>query len=248
MGLVSSTYKYKKRDKIITVIHDKYTQTTNTLPSMINSSSYRHDHFLSSYHHVPRHSISPLRSVAFDKFSRSKSNTTYHRPCAYEAKKFDRIAIRTDPPRRSSVSNIIHNTSDHEHRTFIRVQSSWAINKNDQSFKQNIADESHLVERSTSKPIDMFLVDISNEQVRMGQPVSMNIRHLLLKSPDDSYTQALTPVCAKKSPNTTYVHENLLNYIPNVCERYPNLTVDSNQPTHNTLHANLPLKFFHKST
>ncbi|CAF1112411.1 unnamed protein product [Rotaria sordida] len=243
MGLVSSTCKHKKRGKMITIIHDKYTQTTNTLPSIINGSSYHHDHYLSSHHHVQKYPISPSYSIVFDKFS-----IPSHRSNSYEPKTFDRISIRTDPPRRSLVSNIIHNTSDHEHRTLIRVQSSLTINENEQSYQKNLTNESHLVKHSASNPIDTFLIDISNEKVRMGQPVTMNIRHLLLNTPKDIHTKSLTSVCTKISPKTTYVHENFLNYIPNVCERYPNLTVDPNQSTRSTLHAHLPLQFFHEST
>ncbi|CAF0952543.1 unnamed protein product [Rotaria sp. Silwood1] len=236
MGLVSSTYKHKKRGKIITVIHDNYVQTSNILPNMLNGSSYCHNH-----HHMQRHSISPLHSTVFDKFSSRKNNITSYHSNPYEAEAFDRITIRTDPLRRASVSNIIHNTSNHEHRMLTRVQSSWTINKSEQLYEHNIADELYPAECSTSKPIDMFLIDISNEKVRVGEPISMNIRHLIFNTPEDIHTESLTPVYTKISPKTTHTHENLLNYIPDVCERYPNLTVDSNQPTRNTLHAYLPL-------
>jgi hypothetical protein len=48
--------------------------------------------------------------------------------------------------------------------------------------KQDICSKSRLVRCTAFTSIDTFLIDISTERVPIDQPVSMNIRHLLLKA------------------------------------------------------------------
>ena len=153
----------------------------------------------------------------------------------------------TDPSRIKSVSDMVQITDDEHqtgpYRTITRVESLVTTDTDEQSFKQNTNDSSRLIKRSASAPIDMFLIDISNEHVLVGQPVSMNIRHLLLDTLENHHTNASTPIRIEPSSITTYAHENLLNYIPYVCERYPNVTIKSDQLTRNTLHVRVPSEF-----
>ncbi len=153
----------------------------------------------------------------------------------------------TDPSSLTSISDIVQTTDDEHqigpYQTVTRVEALVTTDTNEQSFKQNIDDGSRLIKRSASAPIDMFLIDISNEHVLIDQPVSMNIRHLLLDTLENHHTNASTPIRIQPASTTTYAHENLLNYIPYVCERYPNLTVESDRLTRNTLHVRVPSQF-----
>jgi hypothetical protein len=153
----------------------------------------------------------------------------------------------TDPPRVTSVADMVQTTGDEHqtesYRTVTRIESSITTDINDQPSEQNIGDGSRLVKRSASAPIDMFLIDISNEHVLIGQPVSMNIRHLLLDTLENHHTNSSIPIRIEPAAITTYAHENLLSYIPYVCERYPNVTVESDQLTRNTLHVRVPSEF-----
>lgn len=123
------------------------------------------------------------------------------------------------------------------------IDTSMKTDKNEQHLQTKADDESHLVKRSVSAPIDMFLIDISHEHVLVDQPITMNIRHLFLDTLENHHTNSSTPIRIEPSSVTTYAHENLIDYIPHVCERYPNVTVGSDQPTRNTLHLRIPSQF-----
>ncbi|CAF3389129.1 unnamed protein product [Rotaria socialis] len=222
MGLVSTKYTNRKRDKIKRVIHDQHTQTDNTLSTITNGSSKECNHHVSPHRHIQ---ASPVFSSHFNNY-RNISNSNG------DLSSYDRMITRNDTYRTSS-SSIVENVSHHEHRTFTRVQSSLTINGNEHSYQE--------VERSTSIPADLFLIDISNEKVCIGESISMNIRHLFMNMPADSDAQPLVPVHTETSSKATHIHENLLDYIPNVCERYQNITLGPDQTTHNTLHVSLPL-------
>ncbi|CAF0841736.1 unnamed protein product [Adineta steineri] len=205
MGSMSSTCKGKKRAKMMNVIHDKHTQTTHS----IDQSVY-HQYRL----HGRRHPVSRTEHAS------------------------NRTSIHTDPLRVRSIPSIVRTTSGQDHRiesyqTSTCAQSSATINMDEQSYKQNMNDKSSRIERSASIPIDMFLIDISNEQIRVGQPVSINIRHLLMDVPKNNHTNS------SYSTNTN-IYNNILNYVPDVCEKYQNLTINNNQSTRNTLHVRLP--------
>ncbi|CAF1192766.1 unnamed protein product [Rotaria magnacalcarata] len=222
MGLVSTKYTNRKGDKIIRVIHDQHTQTDNTLSTITNGSSKECNHHISPHRHIQ---ASPVFSSHFNNY-RNISNSNG------DLSSYDRMITRNDTYRKSS-SSIIENVSHHEHRAFTRVQSSLAIHDNEYSYKE--------AERSTSIPVDLFLIDISNEKISIDESISMNIRHLLMNMPDNSDAQPLLSIHTETSSKATRIHENLLDYVPNVCERYPNITVGPDQTTHNTLHASLPL-------
>ena len=153
----------------------------------------------------------------------------------------------TDPPRVTKVADIIQTTGDEHrtesYRTLTRIDSSISTDINEQPCKQTVNDGSRLVKRSASAPIDMFLIDISNEHVLVGQPVSMNIRHLLLDTLENYHTNSSAAIRVEPASITTYAHENLLSYVPYVCERYPNMTVEPDQLTRNTLHVRVPSEF-----
>ncbi|UJR08831.1 hypothetical protein I4U23_013085 [Adineta vaga] len=183
MGSILSTCKRKKRPKLITIIHDKSTQTTDSLSSCIYDSFHHH------CSHTRRHS-SP-----------------------YATKTRKHVTIRTDPLRTRSRTNVNHNTTSEDRTRSTKIQS-------------------HQVQRSTSLPIDTFVIDISNRQVRVGQPISINIRYLPLNTSTDAHSTA-------SMKNPTYVSKTILDLIPNICEKYPNLTIDDpNQSTRKTLHTN----------
>ncbi|CAF1460378.1 unnamed protein product [Rotaria sordida] len=208
----------------------------------------------------------PLFSTPFYLPFNGQSNLSYNRSNPYVAQAYSHIdaptlpsiynigrsrsiltTSTTDPSHVTSTTDVIQTTGNEHrtesYRTLKHVESSMTTDKNEQSFKENIDDESHLVKRSVSAPIDMFLIDISKEHARIGQPVSMNIRHLLLDTLENNHRNSSTPIRIEPTSITKYAHENLLNYIPYVCERYPNVTVDSNQLTRNTLHVRIPSQF-----
>jgi hypothetical protein len=205
----------------------------------------------------------PLFSTPFYIPYNSKGNISYRRSNPYIAQAYNHIVtpippsihntdhLRTtlttstpDLPRITTVSDIVQTTGN-EHRTLTRVDSVITTDTNEESSKQIIDDGARLIKRSASAPIDMFLIDISNEHVLLGQPVSMNIRHLLLDTLENHQTNLSTPIRIEPTTMTTYAHENLLSYIPYVCERYPNITVESDQLTRNTLHVRVPSQFSH---
>jgi hypothetical protein len=243
MGSVFSTCKRKKSGKNITIIYDECAQTMHPLSNVRDGfSSYRCHHYLPLQQHMQRRSMSHHRSIVFNKPSSGNNSLPSRCSNRLTAQASTRTTTdRTNPPRVTSASNIVQHTSRHEHRTL-------PIHTKEQSNKQNFGYSLRLRERSTSIPIDMFLIDISSKNVPVGQPVSMHIRHLLLEAPDNSHANSSVPVGGKPTSTTTDVYENLLNHIPDVCDKFPNLTVDSDQPTRSTLHARLPPRFSHTKT
>lgn len=220
---------------------------------------------------VQRHPDFPLFSTPFYLPYNNKSNISHRSSNPYIAQAYShRVAsvlpsihnadhLRTthttstsDPSRITTMSDIIQTTGDEKrtesYRTLTRVESSITTDTNEQSSKEEIDDGARLVKRSASAPIDMFLIDISNEHVLLGQPVSMNIRHLLLDTLENHRINSSTPIRIEPAAITTYAHENLLNYIPYVCEKYPNITVETDQLTRNTLHVRVPSQFSHVLT
>jgi hypothetical protein len=247
MGAVSSLCKRKKTGKII---RDNYTQTeiptANTFHSKAqypfirrksihsSSNSYRHyslppgERYSKSTKHIHSHSIV---STPSNIPLRDKNNISYRRPRPYVSSSVrepfrSQAAARTRDHLVPSSLNISQDAyPDYRHgsesyRKLTRFGSSMTMNK------QN--DRSHLLKHSASTPpINMFLIDLSNKHVLINQPVSMNIRHSRLNTLENHQTHS----------TIIDTHEKLLNYIPYVCEKYPNPTVDSNQPTRNTLHV-----------
>ncbi|CAF1055201.1 unnamed protein product [Adineta ricciae] len=70
------------------------------------------------------------------------------------------------------------------------------------------------------------------EQVRVGQPVSMNIRHVVFDVSEDS-SPTTDPTCTKN---------NLLESIPRICDKYPNLlSSNPRQAIRKTLHTNFQI-------
>ncbi|CAF0997376.1 unnamed protein product [Didymodactylos carnosus] len=137
-----------------------------------------------------------------------------------------------------SSSDILHHIpcSEHVHDNRRRQQ--------EEKYSYNEHERSRLMKRSASVPIDMFLIDISHEHAMINQPITLNIRHLLLDTIENRRTNSSSSsLLIEPSSITTYAHDNLLNYIPYVCERYPNVTVSPNQPTRNTLHVRVPSQF-----
>jgi len=210
----------------------------------------------------------PLFSTPFYLPYNKNSNISYRRSNPYIAQAYShinapappsihntdhsRIILTTstpDPSRITTVSDIVQTTGDENQiessRAVTHVESSVTTDTNEQSSKENIDDGARLIKRSASAPIDMFLIDISNEHVLLGQPVSMNIRHLLLDTLENHHTNSSTPIRIEPATITTYAHQNLLSYIPYVCERYPNVTVESDQLTRSTLHVRVPSQFCH---
>jgi hypothetical protein len=202
----------------------------------------------------------PLFSTPFYLPSNSNNNVTYRRSNPYVAQAYSHVIApvhntdhsRTtlttstpDPSRLPTVSNIVQTTGN-DYRTLTRTDSLITTDDNNQpTSKENLDDGARLIKRSVSAPIDMFLIDISKENVVIGQPVTMNIRHLLLDTLENHQSNLSKPIRIEPSAITTYAHENLLTYIPYVCDRYPNLTVDSDQITRNTLHVRVPSQYSH---
>jgi len=282
--------KRKNRGYNDVIVHNNYTQTTNTSPSIANektqcsamsrepanSSTLPYQYYLpvqkqmysTSTKQMRGHPDFPLFSTPFYLTYNNKNNMSYHRSNPYIAQAYSHIVAPVPPPihnidhsrttlttstpdpsRVPTVSDIVQTTGNENgtepYRTLTRVESSVTTDTNEQPSKQNIDDEARLIKRSASVPIDMFLIDISKEHVLIGQPVSMNIRHLLLDTLENRQANLSTPIRIEPAAITTYAHENLLTYIPYVCERYPNVTVDSDQVTRNTLHVRVPSQFSH---
>jgi hypothetical protein len=253
MGAVSSLCKRKNPVKII---RDNYTQTeiptANTFHSKaqhlfirrksINSSSnsYRHyslppgERYSKSTKHIHSHSIV---STPSNIPLRDRNNISYHRPRPYVSQSFHSVSSSVRDPFYSQaaartcdhlVPSSLNTTQDvyPDYRKLTRIGSSMTMDKPAKLRKQN--DRSHLLKHPASTPpIDMFIIDLSNEHVLINQPVSMNIRHSRLNTLENHQTHS----------TISDTHEKLLNYIPYVCEKYPNPTVDFNQPTRNTLHV-----------
>ncbi|CAF0898858.1 unnamed protein product [Adineta steineri] len=243
------------------------TQCSTISREPTNNSLFRHHYYFpnrrqtysTSTQQLREFSDLPLFSTPFYLPFHSKNNASYQCSNPYIAQAYNYVdrsqttltKDTTDSFERTSESDIVQVVSavnnDHieRNRTITRVESTMITDINEQSIKQNINDGSRLIKRSVSAPIDMFLIDISNEHVLVGQPVSMNIRHLLLDTLENHHTNSSTPIRVEPSSTTTYAHENLLNYIPYVCERYPNVTVEADQRTRNTLHIRVPSEFSH---
>jgi hypothetical protein len=236
-----------------------------------NNSSFRYNYYFPSQQQIYSTSNKPLRghpdfplfSTSFYLPSNSNDNITYRHSNPYIAQAYShmiapvsplihntdhsrttRTTSTSDPSRITTVSDIVQTTGN-EYRTLTRVDSSITTDTNEPTSKESLDDEARLIKRSISAPIDMFLIDISKEHVLIGQPVSMNIRHLLLDTLENRQANLSTPIRIEPAAITTYAHENLLTYIPYVCERYPNVTVDSDQVTRNTLHVRVPSQFSH---
>ena len=251
MGLIASKCKRKQRGTVDPIIDGPYNQTsaskgrpsTRTAPSSDHtrwSAISREPQRKSSLHY--EYDFSPQQHLYATPLKRMRGqpdfplfSTPFYLPPFDGA---DYVSHRRSNPfvaqayNHTAVNDSYRFQSDAQvaepHRTLTRVESPSA------------KDGPRLVKRSVSTPIDMFLIDISNEHVALGQPVSMNIRHLLLDTLEQRRTNSATPLRIEPSSTTTYARENLLNYIPYVCERYPNTTVQSDQVTRNTLHVRMP--------
>ena len=260
MGAVTSSCKRKKRSEIIRIIRDNYTQTeiptANTFNNKVQHSFIKREFTNSAsncyhqYSSLPRERYSKsTKHMHQQSVCSTPPNISYRRPKSYVAQPFhckptpvsssvpdprySQAAMRmsrTDLHRGSSASDIIHDTSEYQHqaksyRKLTRVVLSKTMDNNEEFLtKQN--DRSHVLQHSASTPIDMFLIDLSNEHVLINQPVSMNIRHLRSKTLENLQTHS----------TVVNTQENLLNYIPSVCEKYPNPT----QPMRNTLYVRVP--------
>lgn len=248
-------------------------RNTSSIHSQYHSPTQQQQHIYStSTKQKPKQLEFPLFSTPFYLPYQNKNNTTYRRSNPYIAQAYShrvapilsplpsihnidhpritRATSITDSSRITTVSDIIQTTDNNEkqidsYRTLTRVESSITTDTNEPSSKENIDNGARLIKRSTSVPIDMFLIDISNEHVLIGQPISMNIRHLLLDTLENQHINSSSPIRIEPATITTYAHENLLNYIPYVCDRYPNVTVDADQTTRNTLHIRIPSEFSH---
>lgn len=227
----------------------------------INNPSFRHQYYFPS--EQPRgYPDFPLFSTPFYVPYQDKGSISHRHSNPYIAHAYSHVPMQASPSihntdhsrttlttstptpsRIPTVSDIVQTTGD-EYRTLRRVESFVTTDTNQTPPpKKDLDDGARLIKRAAAAPIDMFLIDISNEQVLVGQPVSMNIRHLLLDSLENHQSNASTPVRIEPTNITTYAHENLLAYIPYVCDRYPNVTVESDQPTRNTLHVRVPSQF-----
>lgn len=120
------------------------------------------------------------------------------------------VSIRTEPLRVRSRPSILRNTS-----------SQYTTNN-----------ASQRVRRSASMPVNTFVIDISKRQVRVGQPVSMNIRHVVFDVSEDSIP----------TTDSTCRKSNLLESIPKICDKYPNLLKSNpRQAIRKTLHTNFQI-------
>jgi hypothetical protein len=236
-----------------------------------NTSSLRYQFYLPSQQQmyststkkIRGHPDFPLFSTPFYLPFNGKNSISYRQSNPYIAQAYNHIdasvpqpsihntdrsratltTSTTEPPRVTKLSDIIQTTGDEHrtesYRTLTRIESSITTDTNEPT----VNDGSRLVKRSASAPIDMFLIDISNEHVLVGQPVSMNIRHLLLDTLENHHTNSSAAIRIEPTSITTYAHENLLSYVPYVCERYANVTVEPDQLTRNTLHVRVPSEF-----
>ena len=249
-------------------ISSEKTQCSAITREPTNNSSFRYPYYFSPpspmYSKPIRgHPDFPLFSTPFYLPYNNRDNLIYRPPNPYIAQAYShkvasvspsihntdhlRSTYRTsihDSCRVPTVSDIVQTTGD-ENRTITRIDSSITTDNHEESSKENHDDGARLIKRSASAPIDMFLIDISNEHVLLGQSVSMNIRHLLLDTLESHQANSSSPIRIEPATVTTYAHENLLNYIPYVCERYPNITVESDQLTRNTLHVRVPSQISH---
>ncbi|UJR37404.1 hypothetical protein I4U23_030109 [Adineta vaga] len=269
MGLVLSICKQKKRAHNHTIIPKDYAQTvistTNTSPvtssdktqcSVItreptNTFSFHYPYHIPHHQQIRKFSDLPLVPTAFYLPYNHESNITHKyssNPYIAQAYNYSNATLlpsihSTDQSQVTSISDTISTKNDDEHRTVTYVECTTKLDPNEHLSESKLDDQSRLIKRSASTPIDMFLIDISNEHALVGQPISMNIRHLILDTLQNHYTKSSTPIRIQPSSITTYAHENLLNYIPYVCERYPNVTIPSDQQTKNTLHIRVPSEF-----
>ena len=218
-----------------------YSTTTNEIRGHRDFSLFSRPFYLpfNGKNHIAYYHSNPYVAQANNHKDDQASSLIYSTNCSRGAC----TTGTTDHPQLASSSNIIQAHNDEHrkesHRTLVQVEASMKMDKNEQASKTTIDEEFPLVQRSVSTPIDMFLIDISNEHVCSGQPISMNIRHLLLDTLENRHGKSLTPIRLESTPTTTYARENLLNYIPRVCERYPNVTVAPDQITRNTLHLRI---------
>ena len=266
MGMVSSMCKRRKRNTVDSPVHDTYTpasilkvSTSGSLASEqtqcsamsrepTKHSSMRYHYYLPQEQQIYSTSMKsirgdpdlPLFSTPFYIPFNGKSPTIHHRSNPYVAHAYSHVTApaspalqRADPPQTTSTSTTIP----------MRAEPSITTDTPDSSSKQHVDDRSRLVKRTASAPIDMFLIDISTENVLVGQPVSLNIRHLLLDTVANQQKNSSAPIRVEPASSTTYAHENLLDYIPYVCERYPNSTVEADRLTRNSLHFRMPSEF-----
>lgn len=234
----------------------------------LNSSSFGYHYYLPSHQQKHVDLDIPIFSTPFFLPRNGQKDNSHRHSNPYIAQAYNNFDIpasplmfHTDRSRATlttsiidsspvtSTSDIVQTTGDEDrlesNHKFKRIESSMTTDKREQYIKETIDDGAHLVKRSVSAPIDMFLIDISNENVVVGQPISMNIRHLLLDTLENHHTHSSEPICIEPTSITTYAHENLLNYIPYVCEKYPNTIVDADKITRNTLHFRIPSQFSH---
>lgn len=130
-----------------------------------------------------------------------------------------------------------------------RDNSSQTILENENVLRRNAPsltshvikeDQQNAMKRTTSAPIDMFLVDISHEYVAIDHPVTLNIRHLFLDNIENQQNSLSKPILIEPSTTTTYANESLIDYIPRVCDRYPHSTISPSQPTKTSMHLRVP--------
>ncbi|CAF1521480.1 unnamed protein product [Adineta ricciae] len=262
MGLVLSMCKQKKwnsnhdkasktpaETKISTITKPVIPSTESTQCSAITREpiktyGFPYPYYIPYHQQIPNFSYFPRVSTPiYMPFNQTYTVNDEYSSNPYVAQAYNcREAVivpstlSTVQSRDASISDNTSTEHNDEYRTITHVKS-------EQLFETNHDDQTRLIKKSASTPIDMFLIDISNEHVLVGQPVSMNIRHLLLDTLQNHHASSSTPIRIEPSSVTTYAHENLLNYIPHVCERYPNLTIQSDQQTRNTLHIRVPSEF-----
>ena len=186
-----------------TEIPTKNTFTSKTQHSFIkrkptNSASHCYHHYSSlpreryskSTKHIHQHSVcSTPSSISYRRPKPYVTQPFHCKPTSVSSPVHDprhsQVAMRTSLHRGSSASDIIHDTSKYQHpaksyRKLTRVELSKTMDDNEELLtKQN--DRSHILKHSASTPIDMFLIDLSNEHVLINQPVSMNIRHIYVR-------------------------------------------------------------------
>lgn len=208
MGLISSICKQKRQVYHDPIVQNNYTQTTISTGSQSPS-------------------ISSEKTQCSAISRQPTKHSTFQDPYCFSPTYPKAIRDLPDFPIFTSPFCLPYNNLYHSSSPYLA--QSYNSQKKDATRTTKVTtiethNQDHLIKRSASTPIDTFLIDISKEQVLLGQPISMNIRHLLLNS----------------SENHPTTHENLLDYIPYVCEQYPNVTVDPNQITRNTLYVRMP--------
>jgi hypothetical protein len=192
------------------------------------SSSHCSDsHVARAYSHKPV-SISPSTDHAVRECTKSHMNTGDSTSIVPVVSKLQTVRDAQTNNVSQSVTHANTLVSVDEHHSFL---------------KSSLDNGAHIDEHSDSVPIDVFLIDISNEHVLIGQSISMNIRHLLLDTLEQQKNNPLSASALSKATIAsipTDVHENLLDYIPHVCEQYANVTVESDQLTRHALHIHVP--------